>query len=66
MGPYCRAIQHFVIAMAIISSLRGSLTVQGEVVRWVRALPSQTMELWFEPHWQLFFLFFFSMVAHQI
>ena len=30
MGPYCRAIQHFVIAMAIISSLRGSLTVQAK------------------------------------
>ena len=49
MRPYCRA-GIFLIAMAI------KPYVQGEVVR---APPSLTTELWFEPHQRLWFLPFF-------
>ena len=45
------AVQYsiFLITMAIISSLRRNLTVQGKVAQWVRPLPITTL-LMFEPH----------------
>ena len=58
----CRAIQHFLVCQAIISSLRKRFTIQDEVVRWVRAPYLLMTELLFEPHQRsgsLLLFFFF-------
>jgi hypothetical protein len=49
-GSYCRAMRHFLDCHGnYISSLRGSHSIQGEVVRWVRVAFSNDRALRFEP-----------------